>query len=187
MRLGIRGPWNKCRFLCFVQLRCRVIAELSERHEIQIRGRGATIVFIANSEDGRLVIRRIPDSRRPKDVCSITLADPDELRAFFKGLRRIVASLEHADVVTGDEPAAAQSQRAIGQRQRDEDREAVIAQAREKNAQAFAPWTKQEEQEVKRRFERGENVQHIARAHKRSPRAIELRLQRLAVLPPPAR
>jgi hypothetical protein len=84
-----------------LQQRCRVIAELSERHEIQIRGHSATIVFIANSEDGRLVIRRIPDGRRPKDVCSITLADPDELRAFFKGLRRIVASLEHADVVTG--------------------------------------------------------------------------------------
>ena len=105
-------------------------------------------------------------------------------QAFFKGLRRLVASLDRADVVAGDEPAAARSQRAIGQRQRDDDREAVIAQAREKNAQAFAPWTKQEEEEVKRRFERGENVQHIARAHKRSPRAIELRLQRLGLLPP---
>jgi DNA-binding NarL/FixJ family response regulator len=91
----------------------------------------------------------------------------------------------HSDVLAGDEPAAARSQRAIGQRQRDENREAVIAQAREKNAQAFAPWTKQEEEEVKRRFERGENVQHIARAHKRSPRAIELRLQRIGLLPPP--
>jgi hypothetical protein len=141
----------------------------------------------ANSEDGRLVIRQIPDGRRSKDVCSITLAAPNELRAFFKGLRRIVASLEHgADVVAGDEPVPAQSQRAIGQRQRDEDREAVVAQARERNAQAFAPWSKQEEEEVKRRFERGETVQHIARAHKRSPRAIELRLQRLGLLSPPA-
>jgi DNA-binding NarL/FixJ family response regulator len=60
----------------------------------------------------------------------------------------------------------------------------VIAQAREKNAQAFAPWTKQEEQEVKRRFEQGESLQHIARTQKRSPRAIELRLQRLGLLPP---
>jgi DNA-binding NarL/FixJ family response regulator len=179
------GPRNKCQFLCFLQQRCRVIAELAERHEIQIRGHGATIVFTADSEDGRLVIRRIPDGKRPKDVCSITLADPDELRAFFKGLRRLVASLERADVVAGDEPAAARNQAAIGHRQRDEDREAVIAQAREKNAQAFAPWTKQEEEEVKKRFERGETVQHIARAHKRSPRAIELRLQRLNILPAP--
>jgi hypothetical protein len=60
----------------------------------------------------------------------------------------------HSDVLAGDEPAAARSQRAIGQRQRDENREAVIAQVGEKNAQAFAPWTKQEEEEVKRRFER---------------------------------
>jgi hypothetical protein len=60
----------------------------------------------------------------------------------------------HSDVLAGDEPAAARSQRAIGQRQRDENRGAVIAQVGEKNAQAFAPWTKQEEEEVKRRFER---------------------------------
>jgi hypothetical protein len=167
------------------------MAELAERHEITIRGHDGTIVFTADSTDGRLVIRQIPEGKKPKDVCSITLADPDELRAFFKGLRRIVASLEHGAEVADNAPAAAESWRAVGQRQigqrhRDEDRDAVIAQAREKNAQAFAPWTKQEEQEVKRRFEQGETLQHIARAQKRSPRAIELRLQRLGLLPPAA-
>ena len=159
------------------------MAELSERHEIQIRGRDGIIVFIADSEDGRLVIRQIPVGRKSKDVCSITLADPDELRSFFKGLRRIIASLEHgSDVVAETSPA--DSRHAIGRRPRDEDREAVVAQARERNPHAFALWTKQEEQEVKRRFEQGEKVQHIAQAHQRSPRAIELRLQRLGLLPP---
>jgi hypothetical protein len=71
------------------------MAELAERHEITIRGHDGTIVFTADSTDGWLVIRQIPEGKKPKDVCSITLADPDELRAFFKGLRRIVASLEH--------------------------------------------------------------------------------------------
>jgi hypothetical protein len=166
------------------------VAELAERHEITIRGHDGTIVFTADSADGRLVIRQIPAGRKSKDVCSITLADPNELRAFFKGLRRIVASLEPGAEVVDHAPAAAAEsrrtvgQRQIGQRQRDEDRDAVIAQAREKNAQAFAPWTKQEEQEVKRRFEQGESLQHIARTQKRSPRAIELRLQRLGLLPP---
>jgi|RhiMetdeSRZDD1v2_1073273.scaffolds.fasta_scaffold945300_2 DNA-binding NarL/FixJ family response regulator len=166
------------------------MAELAERHEITIRGHDGTIVFTADSADGRLVIRQIPERRKSKNICSITLADPNELRAFFKGLRRIVASLEHgAEVIDNAPPADAESrrtigQRQIGQRQRDEDRDVIIAQAREKNAQAFAPWTKQEEQEVKRRFEQGESLQHIARTQKRSPRAIELRLQRLGLLPP---
>ena len=66
---------------------------------------------------------------------------------------------------------------------RKDERDAVVAQARQRNPLAFAPWTREEEQEVRRRYEAGENIQAIARAHKRSPRAIELRLQRLGVLP----
>jgi hypothetical protein len=49
----------------------------------------------------------------------------------------------------------------------EEEREALIAKARQRNAQAFAPWSRDEE--VRKRYEAG-----IARAHKRSPRAIEL-------------
>jgi hypothetical protein len=54
--------------------------------------------------------------------------------------------------------------RAIGQRQDNEDREAVIAQAREKDAHAFAQWTTKEEQEIKRRVEQGEAATDRARA-----------------------
>jgi hypothetical protein len=151
------------------------MAEFAERHEIQVRGHDGTIVFTADSRDGRLVIRQIPDGRKSKDVCSITLADPDELRAFFKGLRKIIASLGHGpDLVAENEPATAASRRAIGQRQigqhqigqpqHDDDREAMVAQAREKNAQAFAPWTKQEEQEVNRRLNR-ERTCNTSRTH----------------------
>jgi len=66
----------------------------------------------------------------------------------------------------------------------EDDREAVVAQARQRNPQAFAPWTRDEEAEILKRYESGESVQLIARARKRSPRAIELRLQRMGVLPP---
>jgi hypothetical protein len=146
----------------------RAMAALSERHEVRVRGRDSPIVFNADSEDGRLVIRQERDGKKSKDVCAITLSDPDELRAFFKGLRRIVSSLEHGDSVQ-EEPQASDA--------------TLVAQARQRNPQAFSAWSKQEEQEVKRRYEAGESVQSIARAHKRSPRAIELRLQRLGVLP----
>jgi hypothetical protein len=64
-----------------------------------------------------------------------------------------------------------------------DDRDVLVAQARERNAQAFAPWTKEEEQDIKKRHAAGESISMIARTHKRSPRAIELRLQRLGVLP----
>jgi len=64
------------------------------------------------------------------------------------------------------------------------EREALVAQARQRNPQAFAPWTKEEEEEIRRRHAGGESIQTIASARQRSPRAIELRLQRLGVLPP---
>lgn len=158
-------------------------AEISERHEIRTRGRDHTIVFIADSQDGRLVIRQEPDGKKAKDVCAITLSDPDELRAFFKGLRRILASLGHA-VGPDDTPGVTRPEkpRAITAT-RQEHRDVVVAPARQRNPQAFAPWTTEEEQEIRRRHESGESIQAIARAHKRSPRAIELPLQRLGVLP----
>jgi hypothetical protein len=159
------------------------MADISERHEIRVRGRDHTIVFLADSKDGRLVIRQEPDGKKPKDVCAITLSDPDELRAFFKGLRRILSSL--GQEVDFDEPAVTRRDkpRAVAGG-REQDRDVVVAQARQRNPQAFAPWTKDEEQEIRRRYEAGDSVQTIARAHKRSPRAIELRLQRLGLLPP---
>ena len=158
--------------------------KIAERHEIRIRGRDQVIVFIADSEDGRLVIRQEPEGKKSKEVCAITLSDPDELRAFFKGLRRILASMGHA-VDSGDAPGVARraNLRVVNGRKEDE-RDAVVAQARQRNPQAFAPWTKEEEQEIRRRHEAGESIQAIARAHKRSPRAIELRLQRLGVAAP---
>jgi hypothetical protein len=150
-----------------------------------VRGRDHSIVFTADSQDGKLIIRQEPQGKNAKDVCAITLSDPDELRAFFKGLRKILASLGHA-VDAGDrEPqldASRETKRTLGGR-RDEEREAVVAQARERNAQAFAPWTKDQEQQISKQYKGGESIPSIARAHKRSPRAIELRLQRLGLLP----
>jgi hypothetical protein len=157
--------------------------ELSERHEIRIRGTDHTIVFIADSEDGRLVIRQELDGKKSKDVCAITLSDPDELRAFFKGLSRILSSLGHAVDSGGPAPSVRRGQpRAVADNRQD-DRDAVVAQARQRNPQAFTPWTRDEEEEIRRRHKAGEGIQSIARAHKRSPRAIELRLQRLGLLP----
>jgi|SRR5438132_179165 hypothetical protein len=40
--------------------------DISERNEIRIRGRDHTIVFIADSQDGRLVIRQEPDGKKSK-------------------------------------------------------------------------------------------------------------------------
>lgn len=79
------------------------MANISERHEVRMRAPDSTIVFVADSVDGKLVIRQEHDAGESKDVCAITLANPDELRAFFKGLRAIAASLEQQ--VSGEEPA----------------------------------------------------------------------------------
>jgi hypothetical protein len=87
-----------------------------------------------------------------------------------------MASLEEVTELT---PQPSQSQ---GASQAQDDRDALMAKARQRNPQAFAPWTKEEEQAIRRRYEAGESVEAIARAHKRSPRAIELRLQRLGLI-----
>jgi len=42
-----------------------------------------------------LFIRVEADGKKGKDVCAITLANPEELHAFFKGLRQIVEALGH--------------------------------------------------------------------------------------------
>lgn len=158
------------------------MADLTERHEVRIRGKDQTILFVADSEDGRLVIRQEREGKKAKDVCAITLSDPDELRAFFKGLRRVLASMgtgiTEPDKTT---PAPRPESRRVDDH---DERDALVEKARQTNPQALTPWTKQEEQEVRRRHEAGESIDAIARKHKRSPRAIQLRLQRLGLLPP---
>ena len=176
-------------------------SDLSERHEVRVRGEGQSIVFIADSSDGRLVIRQEPEGGEASDVCSLTLSNPDELRAFFMGLRRIVASLGYGSEAAAatdapgrpaglplPAPAAQGSGSRLGSAPSAGgsdglDRDALVEKARQRNPQAFTPWTREEEDEVRRRHESGESLESIARARKRSPRAIELRLQRLGVLP----
>ena len=156
--------------------------DVTERHEVRVRGQDQTIVFLADSEDGRLIIRQEPDGRTAKDVCQIALSNPDELRAFFKGLRRILASLGN-QVDPVEAPPSKRGKLPAAESAQDDDREAVVAPARQRNAQAFAPWTREEEEEIRRRHQAGESIETIARARKRSPRAVQLRLQRLGVLP----
>jgi hypothetical protein len=69
------------------------MTDMSERHEVRVRAGDSTIVFTADSEDGRLCIRQEPDGGKPGDACSIALSDPQELAAFFTGLRRMLSSL----------------------------------------------------------------------------------------------
>jgi hypothetical protein len=50
------------------------MADLSERHEVKVRGRDHTFVFSADSQDGRLVVRQEPDGKKSKEVCAITIS-----------------------------------------------------------------------------------------------------------------
>jgi len=83
------------------------MTDISERHEIRVRGHDSTIVFTADSEDGRLFIRQEQDGSEGRNVCSITLSDPEELRTFFVGLRRILGSLGHTPEAAAAAAAAA--------------------------------------------------------------------------------
>jgi len=177
------------------------MADLSERHEVRVRAKDQAIVFLVDSSDGRLVIRQERAGEPPAEVCSITLSNPDELQTFFQGLRRILASLEYREPASAPAPAGSVRSGGGGRGRSalapgssgpgqpsalsapEPEREAIVEQARQRNPNAFAPWTREEEQEVRRRFEAGEAIPSIARSHQRSPRAIELRLQRMGAMP----
>jgi hypothetical protein len=156
------------------------MADMSERHEVRVHGQNGTIVFVADSEDGRLVIRQERDGHRGKDVCA-ALADPDELRTFFRGLRRILPPLGHTMDI--EEPTAARGDTSRALTRRNDERDAVVAQARQRHPQAFAPWKRDEEREIRRHRDAGETIPAISWAHTRSPRAIERRLRRPGALP----
>jgi hypothetical protein len=163
---------------------------ISERHEIVVETDESTFILTADSRDGRLVIeqRRKRGAGKGQEVCSLSLANPDELEAFFDGLRRVLSSpglapvaRENAERPAGSRPS---SSRAALPGSRDAQRDEVVARARGRNPKAFEPWSRAEEEEVHRRYQAGESIETIARAHNRSPKAIQMRLERLGALPP---
>ena len=97
-----------------------------------------------------MIIRVEADRKKGKDVCAITLANPEELHAFFKGLRRIVEALGHnIELMEGGSRMPSVKTRQT--EARGDERDALVLKARQKkNAQAFTPWTKEEEQEIRR-------------------------------------
>src|SRR4051812_24087902 len=102
--------------------------KMSERHEVRVPGDGQTIVFVADSDDRRLIIRQEREGQGAEEVCSISLSNPQELRSFFNGLRRIVGSL--GQQMESDQPARRESARAIrpqreAQKVDEQDREAL--------------------------------------------------------------
>ena len=90
------------------------MTDLTEKHEVRVRGRGHEFVFSADSQDGRLHIRQESDGRSEK-VCAISIADPEELQAFFRGLRRMLETLGHRP----EDAPAADPGRGVGSREVD--------------------------------------------------------------------
>lgn len=156
---------------------------LSERHEVRVRSKQHTFVFVADTDEGRLIIRQEPlEGASDEEVCALTLADPQELKDFFHGLRRVLAA---SGQETGRRAAPTdRSPRQLSLRNvpSPEEREQLVEAARTRNPHAFEPWTREEERQVVDRYEAGASIDEIAAAHARSRRAIELRLRRLGVM-----
>jgi len=103
------------------------MSDLTERHEVRVRGTNQTISFVADSDDGRLFIRVEADGKKGKDVCAIRLANPEELHAFFKGLRRIVEALGHnLEPMEGGNRGSAVKPRRTEAREDDRDADAEL-------------------------------------------------------------
>lgn len=166
-------------------------SKISETHQVRVDLDSGSYEFVAEPSDGRLLIRERGDDG--EEICAIRLSDPEELTAFFAGLRRIFGAPELRDQA-GLPPRREARARALPESsdagpkapavEDEEDRDAMIERARQRNPNAFKRWSKDEEAEVARRFEQGESLDSIARDHARSRRAIEARLEKLGKLDP---
>lgn len=153
---------------------------ITQMNRVTVETGGKNIVFIAEPDEGRLIIRE--EDENGKEVCSLKLANPDELSAFFEGLQRIFASTQSQPRIQQTEQLRPM-QRSLPDTANEKDREEVISRARVRNPNAFKGWSKSEEAEMKQRFQNGESIPSIARALQRSEKAIEMRLKRNGLLP----
>jgi hypothetical protein len=166
------------------------VADITERREVRVRGDEATFVFVAEPDEGRLVIREEREGEDGEDVCAVNIADRDELRGFLEGIRRVL----------GVETPTARREEPVDQRggpprsslpsgggappppapETNDDREAAIARARQRgHGKAFAAWTPDEEQRLLAAVDAGRDLDELAREHGRSRRALEMRLDKL--------
>lgn len=156
---------------------------ISERREVRVQEDGKDFVFVADPDRGRLTLRQeTPDG--DEDVCRITVEDADELTAFLEGLARVLGARTQQGPVA-DAPAVPAREGPPRLRAVDggADRDEVMERARQRNANAFQAWTREEERKLVAAFESGATVADLAREHGRSQRAIEMRLQKLGALP----
>jgi hypothetical protein len=167
----------------------RLVADITERREVRVRGDEATFVFVAEPDEGRLVIREERDGEDGEDVCAVSIADRDELRGFLEGIRRVLGveppsprREEAVDQRAGAPPSALPTGGAPPRPGPDgsDDREAAIAKARERgHGKAFAAWTPEEERRLLAAVDEGRDLDELAREHGRSRRALEMRLEKL--------
>lgn len=153
---------------------------ITQMHRVTVETGEKKIVFIAEPDEGRLVIREEDENGR--EICSLKLANPDELGAFFEGLQRIFVSTQNQSRIPKTEQQRPK-QRTLPDVTNEDDREEVVSRARVRNPNAFKGWSKSEEADLRQRFQQGEKVPSIARALQRSEKAIEMRLKKLELLP----
>jgi hypothetical protein len=165
------------------------VADITERREVRVRGDEASFVFVADPDEGRLVIREEREGEDGQDVCAVKIADRDELRGFLEGIRRVLGV-----ETPGSGREAPVDQRGGSQRsslppggpppptapEASDDRDAAIARARQRgHGKAFAAWTPDEEQRLLAAVDAGRDLDDLAREHGRSRRALEMRLEKL--------
>lgn len=174
------------------------MAEIAERREVRVTQGDSTFVFVADPDAGRLAIHEEDPDGRDDEVCSLTIADRDELTGFLEGLRRVLG-VQDGRGEAGDRgsrgaapaldttPRSAPATKRGADDDRDgEDRDAAISRARERNPNAFKAWTAAEEKALLEAHRSGTSLRDLARSHERSQRAVAMRLQRLGedVSPP---
>lgn len=158
------------------------VVKISEVRQITVSQGDTTFVFLADHEAGRLVIRQ--ESEEGEDVCALTVSDRAELDGFLTGLRRVLGVEQGpgaAEPPRRPQPSVDGGRPEVGAGEEGEDREAAIERARQRNPSAFKSWTRDEERRLADAYREGTPIAELAKAHERSPRAIEMRLAKLGL------
>ena len=148
--------------------------KITDRREVRVSAGDKVFTFVAEPENGRLLIRQEGDT---KSAGAVTVAHGEELTAFLEGLSRALGGEGSIARVAAAEPSSAESDPGPpSPALRDPE---VVARARRRNPNAFKPWTPEEDRRLADGISAGQSVEELADALARSRRAVRIRLQKL--------
>ena len=152
------------------------MSKLQELFREQIETEGSVLtfrVYKAHGQTLRLQIRQAPNPNSADDEESLTICEED-VSTFVCEMMKAVQAMGTAinsGLMTDSQASASQK----------ESQEERMARIRKRYPNAYQPWTKEEDEQLRKEVASGIPVRSIAKTHGRYEGAIGKRLEKLAI------